>query len=159
MNTIEIIIETPKGRSEKFDYDQASGRFKLKKILPSGMVFPFDFGFIPGTKGEDGDPLDALVISEFASFPGCVIECRLIGALLATQAENNKMVRNDRFFFVPVLSKQFSKVTSIEDLSKQQRKEMGMFFTQYNKAEGKEFNVIKIVNPEKALKLITKQYE
>lgn len=70
MASIEIVVETPKGSAQKYDYDPKSRFFKMSKILPSGMVFPYDFGFVPDTKGEDGDPLDMIVISEFNSFPG-----------------------------------------------------------------------------------------
>jgi inorganic pyrophosphatase len=157
MKTMDILIETPKGSAEKYAYEEASGYFRLKKIMPVGMMFPFDFGLIPDTKGEDGDPMDALVISEFASFPGCVVECRLIGAMLAEQKEKGKVVRNDRFFFIPVLSKQFSEVESLKDLPKEHREQTQNFFVQYNKVEGKEFEVIKVVDAEKAIKLINKK--
>jgi inorganic pyrophosphatase len=156
MKTMDILIETPKGSAEKYAYEEASGHFRLKKIMPVGMMFPFDFGLIPDTKGEDGDPLDALVISEFASFPGCVVECRVIGAMLAEQKEKGKVVRNDRFFFVPVLSKQFSAVESLKDLPEEHRKQTQNFFVQYNKAEGKEFEIIKVIDAAKAYKLINK---
>ncbi len=85
MDTVTAVIETPKGNAEKYNYDPKTKFFKLKKILPTGMVFPYDFGFIPGTEGEDGDPLDIIVISEFESFPGCMVECRIIGAIIAEQ--------------------------------------------------------------------------
>ena len=102
MDPIDIVIETPRGSSQKYDYDPESKFFRLKKILPGGMVFPYDFGFIPDTKGEDGDPLDILIISEFNSFPGCIITCRIIGGIKATQLERDKKepVRNDRFMAV-----------------------------------------------------------
>ena len=128
----------------------------LKKLLPTGMVFPFDFGFLPRTLGEDGDPLDALVISEFKSFTGCLMECRLIGAVLAEQKEKGKTIRNDRYFFVPVLSKQFKDVQKIKDLPSKFRKETERFFVEYNTAEGKEFTILKIVGPTKAYKTIMK---
>ena len=64
MQTLTAIVETPKGSAQKYDYDPKNKWFKLKKIMPAGMVFPFDFGFIPDTKGEDGDPLDIIIISE-----------------------------------------------------------------------------------------------
>src|SRR5688572_15323925 len=113
-----IVIETPKGSREKYYYDADLSHYKLKKLLPLGMVFPYDFGFIPGTKGEDGDPLDAMIISEFDSFPGCHIDCRLIGALRAEQIEKRKKLRNDRFFFVPVDSVLHSQVKSIREFSR-----------------------------------------
>jgi inorganic pyrophosphatase len=104
MTKYTIVIETPRNSREKYTYDEESKSFFLKKLLPAGMCFPYDFGFIPNTKGEDEDPIDALIISEFGTFPGCKIECRLIGALLAEQTEKNKVIRNDRFFFVPCIS-------------------------------------------------------
>src|ERR1700712_5031895 len=105
MKPVTAIIETPKGSGEKYNYDEKQRYFKLGKILPAGLVFPFDFGFIPDTKGEDGDPLDIIVISELASFPGCAMDCRIIGAIKAEQTEKNgETLRNDRFLGVPEVS-------------------------------------------------------
>src|ERR1051325_6834357 len=99
--SITAIVETPRGSAQKYDYDKKKKWFKLKKMMPAGMVFPFDFGFIPGTKGGDGDPLDVVIISELKSFPGCCMDCNVIGGFKATQTENGKTVRNDRFFVIP----------------------------------------------------------
>jgi inorganic pyrophosphatase len=156
MKNINVIIETPKASIEKYAFDKKSGFFQLKKILPAGMSFPFDFGFIQQTEGEDGDPLDALVISELKSFPGCMMECRLIGAITAEETGEDGIVRNDRFLLVPVLSKQFEKLEKIEDMSQEELKELGNFFVQYNKAEGKEFHIIKMQDPKKAYQQIKK---
>src|SRR5438046_3067059 len=87
--TIEVIVETPKGCRNKYAWDEKKERFRLNKILPSGAVFPFDFGFIPKTKGEDGDPLDILIIMDEPAFPGCLLECRVVGALKAAQTERD----------------------------------------------------------------------
>ena len=157
MNTITVIIETPKGSSEKYDYDPLLKLFRLKKILPTGMVFPFDFGFIPHSKGEDGDPLDALVISEFETFPGCRIDCRLIGVLQAEQTEARKTIRNDRYFFIPESSLLYQPVKKPGDLPAQLRKELLLFFVAYNKAEGKRFKPLKLLPAEKATVLLKKQ--
>jgi inorganic pyrophosphatase len=81
------IVETPRGSQNKFDYDPKQGVFVLNKTLPMGTVFPFDFGFIPGTPGEDGDLLDILVIMEEPAYPGCLVRIRLLGVLKATQQE------------------------------------------------------------------------
>lgn len=120
------------------------------------MMFPFDFGFIPDSKGEDGDPLDALVISEFRSFPGIMIECRLIGAIAAEQGTSKKMVRNDRYFFIPELSKQFAAIKDMDDLPQKEIDEIESFFVQYNKMEGKEFKILEVLNTKKALRLLEK---
>jgi inorganic pyrophosphatase len=159
MESFEIIIETPKDCREKYKYDASKNSFELHKILPLGMSFPYDFGFIPSTKGEDGDPLDAMVISEFKSFPGTRLECRLIGALLANQTNKNKTIRNDRYFFIPKVSILFKDINEIADFPLEHNNQLKLFFTAYNKAEGKEFAPIKILNAEKSYKFLKKQKE
>lgn len=154
MKTVTAIVETPKGSAQKYDYDKKNKWFELKKIMPAGMVFPFDFGFIPGTKGEDGDPLDIIIISELKSFPGCAMECRIIGGILAEQTEKKKTVRNDRFLAIPVASQIFANVKSIEDLPKDVIEQLQSFFINYNEEEGKKFKPIKNVNAKDAYKLI-----
>lgn len=156
METITVIIETPKGSAEKFNYEPAFKAFKLSKIMPSGMVFPYDFGFVPQTKGEDGDPLDMLVLSEFKTFPGCMMDCRLIGAIVANQTERDgEKVRNDRFIAVPAVSHQYEKVNSIEDLPEKLIEEIEHFFKAYNEVSGKMFEPEERLNAEKAHELIT----
>jgi inorganic pyrophosphatase len=123
------------------------------------MVFPFDFGFIPGTKAEDGDPLDAMIISEFKTFPGCRIDCRLIGMLKAEQSEGNKVIRNDRYFFVPETSILYKHIKTVNDLPSQLVKELLFFFVAYNKEEGKQFNPLKIITADKADRLLKKATE
>jgi inorganic pyrophosphatase len=76
---VQVVIETPKGSRNKYAFDPELRTFKLKKVLPEGMVFPHNFGFIPSTKAEDGDPLDVLILMDQPAFPGCVIDARLVG--------------------------------------------------------------------------------
>src|ERR1700734_1118039 len=121
MGCVDVVIETPKASAQKYDYDPESHFFRMSKILPSGMVFPYDFGFIPKTKGEDGDPLDVIVISEFNSFPGIMMKCRIIGGIKAEQSEKKgkKTIRNDRFLAIPKCSNIFQKVERMHDLPDQ----------------------------------------
>jgi inorganic pyrophosphatase len=154
MKNIEVIIETPKSSITKYSYKPEYKVFQLKKLLPAGMCFPYDFGFIPGTKGEDGDPLDALVISEFKTFPGCMMECRLIGAIQAKQNEKGKQIRNDRYFFVPELSKEFEKLKNINDFPKDLLTQLFEFFKQYNELEEKTFSILKKMGPREALSMM-----
>ncbi len=159
MKTLQVIIETPKGSNQKYHYDENTHFFHLKKILPVGMIFPFDFGFLPGTKGEDGDPLDVLVISELCNFPGSVVECRLIGGFKAVQSSKDlagKKIRNDRFFAIPVLSLLYREVQNLPDLPAQMIKETEDFFVQYNKLERKSFLVLENMGTKEATKLISK---
>jgi len=155
MEPITVIIETPRGSAEKFDYDPEFKAFKLNKIMPAGMVFPYDFGFIPNTKGDDGDPLDILVLSEFKTFPGCMMDCRLIGAIVANQTERDgEKMRNDRFMAVPAVSHQYEKVNSIEDLPEKQVEEIEHFFKAYNEISGKLFEPLDRMKADEAYKLI-----
>ena len=162
MKSVDIIIETPKGSNVKYTYEPESGFFKVKKALPAGMMFPFDFGFIPGTKGGDGDPLDIIVISEFNNFPGCKMECRLIGSIKAKQSEDKgkqNKIRNDRFIGIPVESLVFEKATSIKDLPSKMIKELEEFFVQYNKMENKIFTVECHLSADKSYKLLMSSAE
>ncbi len=156
MNIIlTAVIETPKGSAQKYDYDEKNKWFKLKKVMPAGMVFPYDFGFIPDTKGEDGDPLDIIIISELKSFPGCAIDCRLIGCIAAEQTEQDKTVRNDRFIAIAEPSQVFAQVNSITHLPKEIIQQLTDFFINYNEAAGKKFKPLKNIDADEAYKLIT----
>ena len=84
---INVIIDTPRGSRNKYKIDEKLGVFKLSRILPEGHSFPFDFGSIPGTREEDGDALDAMVLMEAPTFPGCLLQVRLIGVLTGRQTE------------------------------------------------------------------------
>jgi len=88
---INAVIETPKGSRNKYVYDNETGGFKLKKALPAGMMFPFDFGFIPSTIADDGDPMDILVLTDAPTFSGCIIECKVIGIIKVEQEKKAKM--------------------------------------------------------------------
>src|SRR3954463_10845866 len=94
--TVRVVIETSRGCRNKYSYEPEEEVFVLKKTLPEGHVFPFDFGFVPRTKGEDGDPVDVLMLMDAPTFPGCVVNCRIIGCLEAKQQEEGKWIRNDR---------------------------------------------------------------
>jgi inorganic pyrophosphatase len=157
MEPLTVIIETPKNSPVKFDYVEELKCFKLNKILPAGMVFPFDFGYIPGTKGGDGDPLDIISIAEFGTFTGCAIDCRIIGAILAEQKEKTGVkIRNDRFLAIPLQSEQYKDINELRQLPKELIDQLQQFFINYNKAAKKDFKVIGTVGSKKAYTLIQK---
>src|SRR5580692_8789185 len=112
------IIETPKGRRNKFDYDPESDLFMLGGLLPEGMMFPFDFGFIPSTLGQDGDPLDVMVLMDAPAHVGCLIEVRIIGVITAEQTQDGETKTNDRLLGVAVHSYEHEDLESIDDVSK-----------------------------------------
>jgi inorganic pyrophosphatase len=151
---LNVIIETPKGSRNKFSYDEESGLFTLSKLLPAGMVFPFNFGFVPSTRGGDGDPLDVLIVFDEPLFPGCLTAARLIGALKAQQSEEGRMKRNDRLLTVPVLPIEYSPPRSIRDLDKRLLGEIQEFFVSYQRLMGKKFKVLGVLGPAEAEKLL-----
>ena len=152
---VNVIIETPRGCQNKYDFDPDLGVFILNKTLPMGTVFPFDFGFIPQTLGEDGDPLDVLVIIDEPVYPGCMIHTRLLGVLEAKQDnEKGKKIRNDRLVAVSDCSVLYENIKNIDDLNKSMVKEIENFFVDYNKHEGKKFEPLGWKNSKTAMKLI-----
>jgi len=153
-STCRAIIETPKGCRNKFDYDPESSLFMLGGLLPEGMMFPFDFGFIPSTLGEDGDPLDILVLMDAPAHVGCLIEVRLIGIITAEQTEDGKTEANDRLLGVAIHSYDHEDLESIEDVSKTLLDQLEAFFISYNKQRGKKFKVTGTGGPKKALRFL-----
>jgi inorganic pyrophosphatase len=115
---VQVIIETPKGSRNKYAWDTEQKVFALKKVLPEGMVFPHDFGFIPSTEGDDGDPIDVLVLMDQSAFTGCLVKARLIGVIEGEQTEKGKTERNDRLLAVAQSSHTHSTIKSIKDLNR-----------------------------------------
>jgi inorganic pyrophosphatase len=148
------IIETPKGFRNKFDYDPDSNLFKLGGLLPEGMMFPFDFGFIPSTLGADGDPLDIMVLMDAPAHVGCLMEVRIIGIIQAKQTEDGKTEINNRLIGVAVHSYAHEDVETVEDVSKTLLAQVEAFFVSYNKQRGKKFSITGIAGPKKAIKLL-----
>jgi inorganic pyrophosphatase len=95
--TFNVVIETARGSRNKYSFDPELGAFVLKKVLAEGHVFPFDFGFVPRTKAEDGDPVDVLVLMDEPGIAGCLVECRVIGCLQARQTKEGKWLRTTAF--------------------------------------------------------------
>src|SRR5438270_9657739 len=93
---LTVVVETPKGSRNKYAFDPQQEVFELKKVLPEGMSFPYDFGFVPSTQADDGDPLDVLVLMDEPAFPGCVLKCRGIGVIQGEQGDKKDKERNHR---------------------------------------------------------------
>jgi inorganic pyrophosphatase len=154
--TVEVVIETPRGSRNKYKYDQESGLFKLSKILPEGMMFPYDFGFLPSTKGEDGDPLDVLVLTDEPTFPGCLLDCSLVGVLEAEQEEEGETKRNDRIIAVAQQSLLYQDVADLKDLNETVVRQIGAFFVNYQKVRDIKYKILSRRGPEHAMRIIKK---
>jgi inorganic pyrophosphatase len=155
--TVNVVVEATRGSRNKYALDEASGMFKLTKIFPAGMVLPYEFGFIPGTKAEDGDPVDVLLLTDDPTFPGCLLEARVVGIVKAEETEGGKTNRNDRVIAVATESLAYSYVKSLDDLDAGLLDDIIQFFQLYQKRSHKdEFKILGNAGPEQALELIRK---
>jgi len=152
--TCRIVIETPKGCRNKFAYQPESNLFMLKGLLPEGMMFPFDFGFVPSTLGEDGDPLDIMLLMDAPAHVGCVVEVRIIGVIIAEQTEKGKTRSNDRLLGVAIHSYTHQNLTDISDVDKTLLNQVEEFFVSYNKQRGKKFRITGQGGPKKAIRFL-----
>jgi inorganic pyrophosphatase len=151
---LQVIIETPKGTRNKYKYDEESGLFKLHKVLPAGAVFPFDFGFLPSTRGEDGDPLDMLLLLDEPVFTGCLVPTRLLGVIEAEQTSEEGTERNDRLIGVAACSRDHAEDRSLKEVGDGLLQQIEHFFASYNAFDGKKFKVLGRHDAQHAHKLI-----
>jgi inorganic pyrophosphatase len=151
---LRVVIETPKGSRNKFAFNPEERVFELKKVLPSGMTFPYDFGFVPSTKADDGDPVDVLVLMDEPAFPGCVLTCRPIGVIEGEQGDGKEKERNDRIVAVQEDAHSWADIEKIDDLGKEFCKELEEFFVNYHRISGKQYRVLDVKGRSKARKLV-----
>ena len=154
-----VVVETPKGNRNKFDYDPEIEAFTLGGLLAEGLSFPYDFGFVPSTKGDDGDPVDVMILMDEPAHVGCVLRVRLIGVIEAEQAEDGKKIANDRLIGVAVHSYNHENIRSISDVNKSIIDQVGEFFITYNKSRGKRFKIKGVHGPSRAVKLLQRGIE
>lgn len=152
--TVPVIVETSQGARSKVEFDLELGCLKLTKVLPAGFTFPLNFGSIPGTLADDGDPLDILLFMGDPVPAGTLVEARPIGVMEAEQTEDGKKERNDRLFGVAVHSTEHQNMDSVSAVEKPKRKELERFFQDYNREEGKKFRCLGWFGPKRAWRLI-----
>lgn len=153
-DTIQVIIETPKGCRNKYAFDEDQRVFALKRVLPAGMTFPYDFGFIPSTKAEDGDPTDVLVLMDEPAFTGCLLKCRAIGVIEGQQGKKNGGERNDRIIAIENSNHSYAHVHHVRDLGKKFLKELEEFFVNYHEIEGEKYRILDVKGPGEARRRI-----
>jgi inorganic pyrophosphatase len=149
-----VVIETPKGSRNKFAFEPEEHIFELKKVLPAGMTFPYDFGFVPSTKADDGDPVDVLVLMDEPAFAGCVLTCRPIGVIEGEQTDKKQKVRNDRIVAIEKDAHSWADIKTIDDLGRHFQKELEEFFVNYHKLSGKQYRVLGVKGPGTARNLV-----
>ena len=139
---LQVIIETPKGCRNKFAFDPKQQIFSLRKVLPAGMAFPYDFGFLPHTLAADGDPIDVLLLMDEPAFPGCAVRARLIGIIEGEQVDGQKRIRNDRLVAIAEANHTYSDIRKLGDLPPQFLRELEVFFVNYHELEGKQYKLL-----------------
>jgi inorganic pyrophosphatase len=146
--SLRVVIDTPRGNRNKYKWDEELGLFRLTKILPPGFAFPWNYGFLPKTRSEDGDPLDALVFMEEPAFCGCVILARVRGVLVMEQDGN----RNDRILASPI-GEHEDRIYD-EELPERLFAEIEVFFEGYHRLRGETTKTLSRGGPEEAMRLI-----
>jgi inorganic pyrophosphatase len=152
---VHVVIDTPRGSGNKYKYDEALSVFRISRMLPAGMHFPYDFGSVPGTLAEDGDPLDVLVLLDSASFAGCLITVRLIGGLRVKQRERAGWIQNDRLIATPETPVNPAQTRSLRSLTPVRIGEIEHFFQSYNQAQGRELRIASRFGAGKANKILS----
>jgi inorganic pyrophosphatase len=135
--TVDAFIEIPKGSQNKYEFDKEAGVFRLDRVLYSPMHYPTEYGYIKDTLAEDGDPLDVMVLTTYPTFPGCVIETRVVGVLVMSDDKG----QDEKLLGVADTDPRFAHVQSLEDVPPHILKEIAHFFEVYKDLEGKETKV------------------
>jgi inorganic pyrophosphatase len=153
-DALNVIVETPRGSRNKFKFEPKSGKFRLGKVLPAGLSYPYDFGFVPDTKAADGDPLDVLLLMDEPAFPGCIVEARVVGVIEAEQEEDGETIRNDRLIAVATVAFDYADIRTASDINPNLLHELEQFFLSLNRTQGKAFRVLGTKGPVQASKVI-----
>jgi inorganic pyrophosphatase len=127
----DVTIEIPKGQRNKYEMDHETGRIRLDRTLFTATQYPADYGFVEDTLGEDGDPLDALVLLPEPTFPGCLIRCRAFGMFRMTDEKGG----DDKVLCVPATDPRMAHLSDIDDVSEFDRLEIQHFFETYKDLE------------------------
>jgi inorganic pyrophosphatase len=137
--SVDVLVENPRGSRTKYEVDQKTGRIRLDRVLFSSVHYPADYGFVMDTLGGDGDPLDALVVVEEPTFPGCVVPARPIGTLMMRDEQGN----DEKVLAVPVGDPRFDEVRGLRDLARHWLLEIETFFATYKELESRKTAVVK----------------
>ena len=152
----DVVIEIPKGTRNKYELDHATGRIRLDRMLFTATMYPEDYGFIENSLGEDGDPLDALVLLDEPTFPGCLILCRAVGMFRMSDEKGG----DDKVLCVPAHDPRMSRFTDLEDVESFELLEIQHFFETYKDLEpGKSVEGAKWVGRAEAEAEIARSYE
>lgn len=149
---INVLIEITGGSKNKYEYDKQLEAFALDRVLSSSVQYPYDYGFVPNTLAEDGDPLDGMVIIDEPTFPGCVIAARPIGFLEMIDGGD----RDEKILCVPDKDPRYAQVKSLKDVAPHRLDEIAEFFRSYKNLEKKVTEILGWQDVEKVAALVEK---
>lgn len=150
---LRVVVETPRGANIKIKFDEKLGFFCLSRVLPLGVTYPYDFGFVPQTLAQDGDPIDAVVLIDAMTYPGVVISCRLLGAL-QVEERGLRGRPNHRLVAVPVKAARRDEWRNFSDLGKRMQQELERFFVMSSAFTSKDPVVRGWVGPDAAVDMV-----
>ena len=155
-DVFRVVVESPRGAAVKLKFDPELGVMMVSRPLTIGLTYPYDWGFVPGTQAEDGDPVDAILIWDTSTFPGVVVPCRAIGLVELDQRKKTGRgrERNDRIVAVPVKAARMAHVRNARDLPTRLRRELEEFFVQVTALQDKDVRVLGWAGRAAALQLI-----
>lgn len=153
--TIRVVVESPAGSRNKYKYDAKLGLFRLNRVLPFDATFPYDYGFVPGTRSGDGDPLDVILVAEAPTFPGCIVRSRPVGVLRALKDG----AMNDRLIAIPAVSKLYAGVNDLSGLPPEVLSRIEHFFRTVLNVDGVEHALGKYEGSRKAARLVADSAE
>src|SRR5260370_5849199 len=154
---INAVVETPRGSHCKLEFDSKHRAFTLAKPLLAGLTYPYDWGFVPSTQAEDGDPLDILVIHNAGTYPGLILRCKPIGVLEVVQTTKRGKERNDRIFAVPARSPFDGDLQDVRHLTVRAVEELEKFFQATDALEDKKLEFLGGCAPYHAINTIKRQ--
>ncbi len=149
---INVLIEIPGGSKNKYEYDKELGAFALDRVLYSSVKYPYDYGFIPNTLADDGDPLDGMVLIDEPTFPGCIIAARPIGFLEMIDGGD----RDEKILCVPDKDPRYTNVKSLKDIAHHRLEEIAEFFRSYKNLEKKVTQILGWQDVERVQPLVDK---
>ncbi|PWK15931.1 inorganic diphosphatase [Tumebacillus permanentifrigoris] len=147
---VDVLVEIPTGSQNKYEFDKEKGRYILDRVLFSPMHYPTEYGYLENTLAEDGDPVDVLVLASFPTFPGCMIESRVIGVLMMTDDKG----KDEKLLAVPTQDPRFKEVHTLDDVAPHTLKEIQHFFQVYKDLENKKVQIDGWEGVETAARLI-----
>lgn len=149
---INVLIEIAAGSKNKYEFDKDLNAFALDRVLYASVQYPWDYGFVPNTLADDGDPLDGMVIMDEPTFPGCVIAARPIGMLEMIDGGD----RDEKILCVPDKDPRYSQVKSLKDIPQHRLDEIAEFFRTYKNLEKKETKILGWQDIDQVMPLVEK---